>query len=66
MNNSERMTNIEVKLSYLEDFVTKLQDYVLGQNKIISKLEKENIFLKEKIQELIDNEEIPNRKPPHY
>lgn len=66
MNNSERLTNIEIKLSYLEDFVAKLQDYILGQNKIISKLEKENIFLKEKIQELIDNEEIPNRKPPHY
>lgn len=66
MNDSERMTNIEIKLSYLEDFVAKLQDYILGQNKTISKLEKENLFLKEKIQELIDNEEIPNRKPPHY
>lgn len=66
MNNSERMTNIEIKLSYLEDFVSKLQDYILGQNKIINRLEKENLFLKEKIRELIDNEDIPNRKPPHY
>ena len=66
MKNSERMTNIEIKLSYLEDFVSKLQDYMLGQNKIINRLEKENLFLKEKIRELIDNEDIPNRKPPHY
>ncbi|MBO8458137.1 MAG: SlyX family protein [Spirochaetes bacterium] len=66
MKNSERMTNIEIKLSYLEDFVSKLQDYILGQNKIINRLEKENLFLKEKIRELIDNEDIPNRKPPHY
>ena len=65
MKNSERMTNIEIKLSYLEDFVSKLQDYILGQNKIINRLEKENLFLKEKIRELIDNEDIPNRKPPH-
>lgn len=66
MKNSERMTNIEIKLSYLEDFVSKLQEYILGQNKIINRLEKENLFLKEKIRELIDNEDIPNRKPPHY
>lgn len=66
MKNSERMTNIEIKLSYLEDFVSKLQDYILGQNKIINRLEKENLLLKEKIRELIDNEDIPNRKPPHY
>ena len=66
MKNSERMTNIEIKLSYLEDFVSKLQDYILGQNKIINRLEKENLFLKEKIREVIDNEDIPNRKPPHY
>lgn len=66
MKNSERITNIEIKLSYLEDFVSKLQDYILGQNKIINRLEKENLFLKEKIRELIDNEDIPNRKPPHY
>ena len=58
MKNSERMTNIEIKLSYLEDFVSKLQDYILGQNKIINRLEKENLFLKEKIRELIDNEDI--------
>ena len=66
MKNSERMTNIEIKLSYLEDFVSKLQDYILGQNKIINRLENENLSLKEKIRELIDNEDIPNRKPPHY
>lgn len=66
MNLSDRITSIEIKLSYLEDFLNKLQDYVLDQNKIIEKLEKENKFIKEKIQELVNNEEIPNQRPPHY
>ena len=65
--NSERCTNIEIKLSYLEEFVQKLQDEVVKQGKTIDKLTKENRLISGKLQDVLDSlEEIPNRKPPHY
>ena len=62
----ERFITLETKFAYLEDFVSKLQEVVLSQNKTIDKLVVENKKLIEKINDLQDNEEIPNRRPPHY
>ncbi len=62
----ERFINLETKFSYTEDFVAQLQDVVVEQAKTIERLELETKMLAEKIRDLDNQEEIPNRKPPHY
>lgn len=67
-NDDDRMTAIEIKLAYLEDFVNKLQKIAVEQGNIIDTLKIENRMLKGKLTEVIENQEgdIPNRRPPHY
>lgn len=64
----ERITNLEVKLAYLEDFMNQLQEVCVEQTKEIELLKKENKMMREKIKDLVEltGEDIPNRKPPHY
>lgn len=64
----KRLTDLEVRISYLEDFVSKLQNVVVEQENIIDRLQTENRLIKGKIQEMSEQLEgdIPNRKPPHY
>lgn len=63
-----RITALEIKLSYLEDFVNKLQGIAVEQGKVVDTLKAENRVLKGKLEELIEAQEgeIPNRRPPHY
>lgn len=63
-----RITALEIKLSYLEDFVNKLQSIAVEQGKTVDTLKAENRVLKGKLEELIEAQEgeIPNRRPPHY
>ena len=65
---NNRMTSIEIKFSYLEDFLDKLQNIAVEHDKIIEQLRTENRILKQKVRELVENQEgdIPNRRPPHY
>ncbi|MBE6344825.1 MAG: SlyX family protein [Spirochaetaceae bacterium] len=64
----KRLTDLEVRISYLEDFVSKLQNVVVEQENTIDRLQTENRLIKGKIQEMSEQLEgdIPNRKPPHY
>lgn len=62
----QRFINLETKMLYLEDFVSQLQKEVVVQQKLIDVLRAENKILSGKIQDLSENIEIPNRKPPHY
>lgn len=63
----ERCTSLEMKISYLEDFVNKLQNEVVAQGRIIDALKTENKLISGKVHDIADSlEEIPNRKPPHY
>lgn len=63
-----RMTGIEIKFSYLEDFLNKLQNIAVEHDKTIDQLKAENRILKQKVRELVEAQEgdIPNRRPPHY
>lgn len=63
-----RLAEIEIKLSYLEDFMNKIQKITVEHTETIEKLKAENRALKAKLSELIESQEdeIPNRKPPHY
>ena len=65
---NERLTAIEMKLAYMEDFVNQIQNVAVGQTKTIDKLQKEIKMMSDKIREMSDAAEgdIPNRKPPHY
>lgn len=65
---NERLTAIEMKLAYMEDFVNQIQQVAVEQAKEIALLRKENKLMIEKIKEMAENQEgdIPNRKPPHY
>ncbi len=64
----ERITTIEMKLAYMEDFVNQIQNVAVEQAKTIDKLQKEIKLMSDKIREMSNTMEgdIPNRKPPHY
>lgn len=66
LNLEERLTKTETSLAFIDDFLQKVQDEALKQWKEIEILQKQNAALHAKIQELTENEEIPNEKPPHY
>lgn len=68
MESDERITQLEIKLAYMEDFMNQIQEVAVQQTRDIEKLKKENKMIADKIKELIDaaEGEIPNRKPPHY
>ncbi len=64
----ERLTAIEMKLAYMEDFVNQIQNVAVEQAKTIDKLQKETKLMANRIREMSNSMEgdIPNRKPPHY
>lgn len=63
----DRFQTIETKLTFLEDFLQRLQDEVVSRNNVIDRLNAEYKGLKEKVLQIAaDIEEIPSQKPPHY
>jgi SlyX protein len=62
-----RLEKIETKLAFLEDFLGRLQDEVVGRNAALDRLIAENTAVKERLQAISQSlEELPDRKPPHY
>ena len=64
----DRLTAIEMKLAYMEDFVSQIQNVAVDQAKTIDKLQKEIKLMSDRIREMsnVMEGDIPNRKPPHY
>ncbi len=64
----DRLTAIEMKLAYMEDFVSQIQNVAVDQAKTIDKQQKEIKMMSDRIREMSNQMEgdIPNRKPPHY
>lgn len=64
----ERITALEMKIAWLEDFVQQIQQVAVEQAQTINRIQKENKLIAEKMREMSDSLEgdIPNRKPPHY
>ena len=64
----DRLTAIEMKLAYMEDFVSQIQNVAVDQAKTIDKLQKEIKLMSDRIRDMSNQMEgdIPNRKPPHY
>lgn len=65
---SLRFEKLEIKNSYIEDFVQQLQEVVAEHSKLIEVLREENRVLSAKLNDALElvQAEIPNRKPPHY
>ena len=66
METENRFIALETKLAYLEDFVAKLQEEAVASAKQIEILREENKILAGRYEELAENMDIPNRRPPHY
>lgn len=63
----EQLVRIETKLSYLEDFLAKLQSIAVEHTEAIDRLKSENKALRAKLGEIDDAVQyIPNVRPPHY
>ena len=64
----DRLTAIEMKLAYMEEFVSQIHNVAVDQAKTIDKLQKEIKIMADRIREMSNQMEgdIPNRKPPHY
>lgn len=68
MNQDQHIINLEMKISYLEDFVQQLQEVVLEQGAALERLKAENQHIKTKLADMAEQLEgdVPNRRPPHY
>ena len=69
MNDEQRIINLEIKYSHLEDFVYQLNGVVTLQQSTIERMEKEILDLKKNVNS--ENGVQPSRtlmddKPPHY
>lgn len=62
----DRFIALETKIAYMDDFIAQLQEEVVSHQKQIEILRTENQILSNRIKDLSENEEIPNRRPPHY
>lgn len=64
----DRITGLEIKLAYLEDYINQLQAVSVEHTETIERLITENRMMSRKIRDMSDQLEgdIPNRKPPHY
>ena len=65
---ADRITGLEIKLAYLEDYVNQLQAVSVEHTETIERLITENRMMSRKIRDMSDQLEgdIPNRNPPHY
>lgn len=61
----DKIERIETDLMYLTDKVNSLNETVTALQAETERLRKQNELLHKKMEEL-DQEDRPNRKPPHY
>jgi SlyX protein len=62
-----RLEKIETRLSYLEDFLKRLQDETVARHTALDRLAAEHRAVKARLLQISrDLEERPNQKPPHY
>ncbi len=65
---SDKYLELEIKVSYLEDFVSQINGVVIDQGSKIDRLIEVNRQLREKISVMEENmkETRDNNPPPHY
>ena len=64
----EDLERLEIKASYLEDTVAKLNEVVIDQERTIGSLIMRIESLERKVEDLreVSSEARPSRRPPHY
>ncbi len=63
----DRLTAIEMKLAFLEDFMNKLQAVAVEQGAAIDRLKGESHAVLDKLSEIEDAvQDMPHVRPPHY
>lgn len=64
----EKYLELEIKISYLEDYVKQMNDVILDHTTTIDRLVEVNNQLREKVSLLEENikETGDNTPPPHY
>ena len=66
---TERLDSIETKIAYQELTISELNEVIIGQQKIIDRMEKQIKEITDKlndIAELTGSDRGGNQKPPHY
>ena len=66
---SDRITNLEIRFSHQDDFLQKLNETVVEQQKTIERLEKEILDLKRSVNSesgISGTRSLRDEKPPHY
>ena len=66
MDTENRFIALETKIAFMDDFINKLQNEVVEQQKLIEILREENKILSSRIMDMKEKNENTNRKPPHY
>lgn len=65
----DRITDLEIRFSHQDDFLHKLNETVVEQQKTIERLEKEILDLKRSMNAesgISGNRSLRDEKPPHY
>lgn len=63
----ERIDALEIRMTYLENYLNQLNEIVLGNGRLIEYMKKDQKLLKQQILDVTN--ELPNpsiEKPPHY
>lgn len=64
----QKMVGLEMKISFVEDFLEKIQDVCVEHTKEIQSLKAENLILKQNLALITEalRGDILSQKPPHY
>ncbi|MBU6259741.1 MAG: SlyX family protein [Burkholderiales bacterium] len=62
----ERLTELEIKASFAEDLVDRLNDVIWRQQQQIDRLEREVAALREAVQPTATPRSLRHELPPHY
>lgn len=64
----KEVVSLQMKISYMEDFMNQIQEVAVEQAKTIEKQAKEIKLMSDRLKDLSEMAEgdIPNRRPPHY
>lgn len=63
----KRLDELEVRLSYLEDYLSQLNDVVLENGRRLGTMERVQKLIQGRLDELAENLPAPeSQKPPHY
>jgi uncharacterized coiled-coil protein SlyX len=62
----ERFVRLEVKAAYLEKLALDLNEVVIKQGQLIDELEGRVRLVERQLPAGVEDEPIPDEKPPHY